>query len=318
VNRFAIFSAALGALAWALVPLAATPLALGSLEHTFLFAPLVATPLALAVLGSLCGSQTLVRFQPVAASFVLMSFLDAKGPRAGALAIPWVLLAVALLADAVRRPAARNPSRIAAHVFLIVAAVWLALFRIGMGPAGLPPLRVFLGTTHFHFSGFLLQVLISAAAHRLRDVAPRLVSLQRGVAIGAIVAIVALALGNLLALPIVRFIGVACMVASTLVLAFTSTHLALATRAAARRALLGISAASLVAGMLLALVYGVGELTGQGWIALESMVPLHGFLNAFGFTLCGLLGHLVARRSTFERPSAKRATPGTGAPRTPL
>ena len=45
--------------------------------------------------------------------------------------------------------------------------------------------------------------------------------------------------------------------------------------------------------MGLAGIYGIGELTGAGWIGIPRMVAIHGLLNAFGFTWCGLLGHLL-------------------------
>lgn len=48
--------------------------------------------------------------------------------------------------------------------------------------------------------------------------------------------------------------------------------------------------------MVLAAVYGVGELSGARFIGIPRMVILHGLLNAAGFTLCGLIGHLLVRR----------------------
>lgn len=93
-----------------------------------------------------------------------------------------------------------------------------------------------------------------------------------------------------------KFVGVSVMVVSTVALAITSTAVALDVRARAPRFMLLASAASLAAGMAVAAVYGVGELTGRDWIAVPRMAAIHGLLNAFGFTLCGLLGHLRLRR----------------------
>lgn len=309
-------SAALGAVAWLAAPwLPTSPLTPGSLEHVFLFAPLVAIPLALAVLTSLCEEPAGACWQPVAAALLFASFLDTKGARAGALAAPWVAFAFVMLTSTLRRRNLRNPNRIAAHVFLLVGAVWLTSSRLGIGPPQLTPLRLFLGATHFHFSGFLLQVLIAATGRGLRDVAPQLVRVQRGIAIAAILAIVLLAFGNVLGLSPVKFVGVAGMVTCTLVLAFTMARVALASSGLAR-GLLALSAASVGAGMSLALVYGVGELAQREFIPLRSMVPLHGLVNALGFVLCGLLGHLAAvvsnRRGESAAcpgfPSARRST----------
>jgi hypothetical protein len=43
--------------------------------------------------------------------------------------------------------------------------------------------------------------------------------------------------------------------------------------------------------MILAGLYGFGEITGRGVLGVPRMAATHGLLNALGFTLCGLLGH---------------------------
>lgn len=88
------------------------------------------------------------------------------------------------------------------------------------------------------------------------------------------------------------------MVLSTIALAIASLSIALEVPARTPRFLLLVSAASIAAGMVLAGVYGVGELTGRGWIGIPLMGAIHGLLNALGFTLCGLLGHLYLRLTT--------------------
>ncbi len=56
------------------------------------------------------------------------------------------------------------------------------------------------------------------------------------------------------------------------------------------RRLLAVSAASLLAGMVLAGLYGVGEYIHRPWLDILRMIHSHGVLNALGFTLCGLTG----------------------------
>ncbi len=287
------WSAAIGSAVWAVIPLPP-----GSLTQVFLLMPLVLSPLALAVLASLCereaGQQMpkIARLQPLAAGCLTGAFLEPPGPRAGVLASVWLAFALALLAS-LPWSRVRNPSRIAAHVFLVVGAVWLVLWRLGVSPRQLNSERVFLAATHFHFSGFLLHVLITATGRRLRDALPGLFRLQRAIAILAIAGIGLLLVGNLLALPSLKLAGVVGMVGSTLGLAFTSTAVARASSSLSERWLLCGSAASISVGMLLALIYGMGEFTGRNWIGLHRMVPLHGLVNALGFGLLGLLGHLA-------------------------
>ena len=62
--------------------------------------------------------------------------------------------------------------------------------------------------------------------------------------------------------------------------------------------------------MWLAVLYTLGDLRGEVWVSIPQMARTHGILNAFGFSLCGLLGwtlseHLVERDNprlhTFHR-----------------
>ncbi|MBI3205742.1 MAG: YndJ family transporter [Myxococcales bacterium] len=104
-----------------------------------------------------------------------------------------------------------------------------------------------------------------------------------------------IAAGNLGHSPVLKFLGVSAMVASGLALAITSTAVAWSVPGRAASLLLLLSAASVAAGMVLAGVYGVGELTGRAWIGIPRTVAIHGLLNALGFTLFGLLGYLRLR-----------------------
>ena len=88
------------------------------------------------------------------------------------------------------------------------------------------------------------------------------------------------------------------MVFSTLALTINMVAVALHARSRLARFLVLVSAGSLLTAMLLAGVYGIGELAGQGFIAIPRMVVSHGMLNALGFTLCGLLGHLQLCKDT--------------------
>jgi hypothetical protein len=118
--------------------------------------------------------------------------------------------------------------------------------------------------------------------------------LQRALVISAAVGIPTIAAGNIAHSTGLKFLGVSAMVASTLALAITTTALARTVRDRAARLMLLVSAAAITAGMVLAGAYGVGELTGRAWIGIPPMVAIHGLLNALGFTLFGLIGHLRA------------------------
>lgn len=309
-QRWAIMSGALGALLWLAVPVlpVGSPPSFGSIEHVFVSMPLVAAPLAILLLSTMLRADGVTepgpravaqRLQPVAAAMVVASFLLPRGPLAGGLTAGWLVMTILLAAGGVRTlkfgagAQLSNVSLLAAHLFLPIGAGWLLLSRLGVGPRNFAPLTVFLAALHFHFSGFTLQILIAATGRRLQSVSPRLCALHRCLASGAIAGIPLIAAGNIASSPALKFVGVATMVLSSLGLAATSTAVGLDARSRAPRRFLLVSAASIVGAMVLAGAYGVGELTGAAWIGIPRMVTTHGLLNAAGFTVCGLIGHLL-------------------------
>lgn len=309
-SRWGLTCAGMGTVLWLAAPFVpvGSPPSLGSIEHVFLFMPLVAAPLALLLLSVLLepGDHSSAGFhrsarraQPVAAAMVLASFFFPNGTLAGALAAGWLVVAAMIAIGGARRAAhvpgrhGANVSLLAAHVFLPIGAVWLLLSRLGTAPRDFTALTVFLATVHFHFSGFTLQILIAATGLQLPDRGSWLSLLHRALAIGAAAGIPMIAAGNIGHSPVLRFLGVSAIVASTIALAITSTGVAWHVPGRAARLMLLVSAASITAGMVLAGVYGVGELTGRAWIGIPRMVAIHGLLNALGFTLFGLLGHAL-------------------------
>lgn len=308
-SRWSIGSAMMGCFLWVvgpLVPLGAPP-TFASIEHVFLFMPLVAAPLAFLLLQAQLQSESRTshvphllaqRAQPFAAAMVLASFFLPSGRLAGALAVGWsavaVMVAVGGTPRAVRLRGGHraNVSLLAAHIFLPIGAAWLLLSRLVIAPRELGAMTVLLAALHFHFSGFTLQILIAAAGFKMPHRATWLHALHRALAVCAAAGIPMIAAGNIGHSPILKFMGVTAMVVSTVALAVTSTSVALTASDRAARLMLLLSAASIALGMFLAGVYGFGELTGRGWIGVPRMVEIHGALNAIGFTLFGLLGHL--------------------------
>ena len=305
--------AAAGAVGWFSTPWlpVGSPPSFGSIEHVFLSMPLVAAPLALLLLRELVEPperpvrlyRAAMRIQPVAALMVLASFLIAKGHLAGVLILGWLVMSLliamggARLARRSKRPRRANPTLIAAHVFLPVGAVWLLFSRLGVRPLHYSALTVLLAALHFHFSGFTLQVLVAATGRALRDSASRLRTAHRWIAIGTIAGIPLIAAGNALSSPGVKVVGVAPMVLAVSGIAATTAIVALRSSSPIVRGLLLVSACSIATGMAVAGVYGAGEFAGQAWIGIPTMVKIHGFLDALGFTVCGLAAHLQTRPS---------------------
>lgn len=75
------------------------------------------------------------------------------------------------------------------------------------------------------------------------------------------------------------------------------------------RALLTVSAVVLIATMLLALSWALGEATGLPHPPLSWMAATHGVGNAFGFALCGVVAWRRLQRRGADRSRAGRSRP---------
>ena len=171
-------SALLGLLAWAIGLFAVEP---DWAPALLLFGALVVVPLGLALiddLGEWDRHSRLPSFLPpvqlLCAVLLLPSFALYPGPRAGALAVPWLgfTLLVALLGfiRLVRHgyTTTEGIATSAAMIFLAVGGDWTLASRWGLEPMGFREPIVLLTGAHFHFAGFALPILTGLAAGALR------------------------------------------------------------------------------------------------------------------------------------------------------
>jgi len=98
------------------------------------------------------------------------------------------------------------------------------------------------------------------------------------------------------------FLALVCVL-----LAFLILSLVAQIKPRAAQILLGISAASLIFGMVLAGAYVIGDFTERYWLLIPRMARLHGTTNAIGFAFCGLLGWALAYRE-MQRPASPSLT----------
>lgn len=295
---------------------------LETVEQVFLLFPLVVAPLAVTVLSGLLfpGGREISRpfraasllLPPAGVAAALSLFFPARTPAA-LLTAPWlafaVLLGLGVLSQLGRARAlgVSAPCLAAGQLFLLVGAVWLLLSRLGVGPAGLSRPVVFLGAVHFHFTGFAGCTLVAATGPWVNALVPALRRFHRGVTLGAIAGIPAIAAGNIAALPALKLAGVLVVAATLVALAVLFALLAVRVGDALGKLLLAVAAASVSAGMALAAIYGVGELTGSGWITLPQMARWHAPIDAVGFTLFGLWAHVLLARRAAPAPAAGSA-----------
>lgn len=232
-----------------------------------------------------------------------------RSPAAAALACCYALGTVLLALHAPRRAARGrdlDPAGIALLTALVtpaVAAVALVAERSGHELFGFDLGILALTVPHFHFAGFA-AALIAGLVCRVSDgPAGRFAALS-------------VPLGTLLVL-VGYFVGDRAELAGALVLTAGMWTVGLLTwrlgRADGRdrttRLLLLASAAVLVATMLLALSWALGEATGLPHPTLTWMAATHGLGNALGFALCSLLAW---RRIRTEEPDRTEGPDRTG------
>lgn len=287
-------SAIFGGMLWLGAPLSPWPFGFASIEHLLLFMLLVGAPLGMLLHGRLVepgsakSSPKLAQLlQPFAAVMVLASFALPKGPTAGALIGLWGVTAAVFAATGSLRSGLNVG---AAQIFILVGAVWLIFTRLGVHPAGISDERVLLGALHFQFSGFAMQ-LVAAATLRKAS--------QRWIRVGLVAGIPVIAAGNLAALPPLRLFGAFTVIAATLGLATVLISF--------RTIPLRLAGVSLFVAMTVALVYAAGRMMGLVTLDGPHMAMTHGLINALGFTLFGILGHLKKQCPMLEVQSKESA-----------
>ena len=98
--------------------------------------------------------------------------------------------------------------------------------------------------------------------------------------------------------PLLEVVAVGILATGCAGLALVQTRSALRCSLEPARGFLLLSSLSLLLGMLLAVIYGIGQYLEKPLLEIPLMIPLHGIANSVGFSLAGLYGWSVVRRST--------------------
>lgn len=278
------------------------------IDLLFLLAPLVVVPLGLKLTGQIESNRVPLALERVArfiqlpcALGVAVSFFFPRGIFAAALASTWLVFCGSLALGAVMRVfkgafrALHSTFPVFAFLYLPIGAAWLIASRLGLSPMGFQEPIVLLTAVHFHYAGFAAPLL--ARSSRLSFSDARMSS--AGAILLNVVSAGVLAGPGLLAAGFV--IGPRVKLAAAVVLAASEVGLALSflfalprIERAAPKVLISLSAASVVVAMVLAALWAVGEYPLQPFVHLAEMARFHGTANAFGFTLCGLIGWTLA------------------------
>lgn len=233
------------------------------------------------------------------------SLLLEEGWAAAAAAAPWALVPAAMLWRRVLpvdpRRIARDLGAVAPAGYLLVGAGWLVLSRYGARPLGFGDAIVQLTAVHFHYAGFVAPLLTLQLVRRLERDAPPAAPAARSAFWGVVAATPLTAAGitfsTVLGAAGAVVFAVSLTVAAVLMLVFVVRRVGLAAAF-----LLGASALSVMASMVLAVLYSFGQWLGTPAPSLPVMARTHGVLNALGFSLAGVLGWLLQRERGPEGP----------------
>ncbi|MEV7280477.1 YndJ family protein [Streptomyces sp. NPDC093111] len=257
--------------------------------------------------------RPLARAWPLLAAPGVLALWLPRSPLAAALACLYALATLALALHAPARLAATRslaPAEVAVLTALVtpsVAGLALVAERGGHSLLGFEPGILALTVPHFHFAGFTAALVAGLVCRATGGRTARFAALS-------------VPLGTLLVL-LGYFVDDWAELAGALVLTAGMWAVALLTWRELRptapdritRTLLGVSAAVLVATMLLALSWALGEATGLPHPSLTWMAATHGLGNALGFALCSLL----ARRRLRALPERHGAPVDRPLPRDP-
>ncbi len=311
VARWNRICAGCGGGVWALIVLAwaLRLVELNVLDVLLLLALFVITPLAIPLVyfpvesRPWCKLKRLIGIAyPCAALAGGASFLVHVGPLAAASATAWFLFTALLALRGaiwlfhVRGVSLADACLALALIYLPIGAVWFVLARLGCRPLGFSHTIVLLTAIHFHFVTLAALIITGLTGRALSatDVGWSRTA-YRVAAVGMLATPLLVAAGHILTqVTDVRFLesAAAVLLALSLVLIATLSlcFIVPATHSALARGLLAVSGASVFLTMALACAYAVGALTEAWTITIPQMIAAHGWVNALGFGLCGLLG----------------------------
>ena len=286
-------SITIGLLVWLALFLFFLPYAPFEISHVQFL--LVAAPLWLVPMGwRLLHVPRWVQLLALPAGITFaIAFLLPVGLLAAILALPWLLLTIALAIKKIKdwwlykKMEWSTISLLAASLYLPVGAAWALADRIGFTPLDFSPTITLLTAVHFHYAGFVLPLMLGLA---LREF-PCLLS--KFIAFGVVSGI------SLVAVGIVSthfqgpaFVEIACvsiMALSAFGAGMMHVNLAWRHRKESGAILWALSGLALMVGMALAFCYGWRTVFTIEMLTIPWMYAVHGTLNATGFAIPGLL-----------------------------
>jgi len=222
----------------------------------------------------------------------MASLFFGPGALAGLLGLPWLMFTGLVALLGVLRFCERGGGPVhsvavdAGLVFLVVGGVWTAASRFGVTFLGFDEPWVLLTGIHFHFAGLVLPIVTGEMARCARSNLGTLASI--GVMVGVPLVAVGITVGAR-GLHTVEFLAALWMVVASVLTATLLLKVGVREDRAVSKVLLCTAGLSLLAAMVLVVIYATGVWAQTHWLGIPTMILSHGVLNVFGFTLPALV-----------------------------
>lgn len=265
-----------------------------------LLAPLALVPMALNLLSRspfLPKRLFIIKIEkwtlPASACLVVAYMLD-QGELAGALALPWlaVTLAVTWAGICTIQISKTDTSLLALSfgmVYLSVGGLWAVADRMGWRPLGYDPEIVFLTVAHFHYAGFVLPIVAGFVVSEIKNGLTKVMAY--GILIGVWLVAAGIVASQMGGGPTLECFAAWWLATAAMLLAFFQIKIVLRRETPANVAIcFSIAGVALLAGMLLAGLYGMRYVYPIPGLDIPMMRALHGSANVFGFGMFAILG----------------------------
>lgn len=265
-----------------------------------LLAPLVVVPLTLNLLSNspflpkALFIKRIEKWTLPAAACLVVAYLLEQGVLAGALALPWlaVTLAVAWAGISSIHILRTNVSLLAVSLgmaYLSVGGLWAVADRMGWRPLGYDPEIVFLTVAHFHYAGFVLPIVAGFVVGEIKNGLAKVMAY--GILIGVWLVAAGIVASQMGGGPALESFAAWWLATAAMLLAFFQIKIALRRGIPANVAVcFSIAGVALLAGMLLAGLYGMRHIYPIPGLDIPMMRALHGSANVFGFGVFAVLG----------------------------
>jgi hypothetical protein len=277
-------------------------------EQLLFFGYAVVTPLAMRLalqpdrnehIPYICRAA--IQFHPLALAAAAIALILEPGATSASFAAVWQVQTVLLALYGLKRLLLRPTLAIeeicieVGLLYVPISGIWLIAYSADYPLFSFD--RAFVLLTAVHFTFISPGALVIAGMIGRKLFGSRAWRFYRVVAWFAVISPVLVAFG----ISMTQFFGLVWLEAGS-VLILTSSFLMLAllyffnglpTQSVAQ-ALTGLSGTALLVTMGFALAYSLGRLTGRWSLSISEMIQWHGWLNAIGFTFCGLLAWNIA------------------------